>query len=712
MAPDDATSVRPPAAASEHRPAGGGIDRLRTRLAVPAGDLAWLAVAGGAVVLVASFAWLAPPLADLYPSPTDELFPLWRILIDPEPLEDVRSMLALATPVLLAGVLLALGTTRPSRPSLDPFVISLQVVGVVLLVIAVLEQPRGGPLLAPDYFDQYLLSAPNLIAGIVIGMLLAAVALRPPSWRWLGSVRESVGRASAWRWVPLAVAILVTAIWLLPAVNTDDTVGRAGFIATGHIPVQGDDYFAAVNGRTPLVDYISQYANLLPLVLEPLLKAVGPSITSVSISMCVLSAIGMVAIYGAFVQVTRGAWSALALYVPWVALSLFPWNDVGPYREFNGIYNGVMPARYFGPFLLALLCAISLRTRRVPTYALFLFAGLVLLNNYEFGIAALLALIAAVMAGWDRALPLRHRLLDLLLKGGAGLITAIALVSAITLVRAGELPDPALLTYYNRLFLRDSYGLQPMSSLGLHWALYATYAAALLIAAVRYVRAEPDRVLTGMLAFSAIFGLVTGMYFVGRSSQFQLMLLFPAWGLALALLAWTAAHSLRSAALDRTRLRRLLLPASVALAGFGVMVSAIDRLPQPQRQIDRLSDGGTTFELAPTERYIESVTQPGEDVLLIGTAPDHLVADRAGVVNVSPLNGVVSLFSPKEADRGLDQLEDDGGNVVIERTSALPPKSFPFSAIPEFATILRLRGYALVGENPALLIRVWRRESS
>ena len=42
---------------------------------------------------------------------------------------------------------------------------------------------------------------------------------------------------------------------------------------------------------------------------------------------------------------------------------------------------------------------------------------------------------------------------------------------------------------------------------------------------------RPDRVLTGMLAFSAIFGLVTGMYFVGRSSQFQLMLLFPAWGL-------------------------------------------------------------------------------------------------------------------------------------------------------------------------------------
>jgi hypothetical protein len=685
--------------------------RLRARIGTSAEDLAWLAVAGGAVVLAAAFAWLAPPLSDLYPAPTHDLFPVWRTLIDPEPLEDVRSMLALVSPVLLAGVVLALGTSRPSRPALDPFLISLQIVGVVLLVIAVLEQPRGGPLLPHDYFDRYLVSVPNLIAGVAIGLLLAAAALRPPSWRLLGSVREALGGGSAWRWVALALAILVTAIWLLPAVNTDGTATRAGLLAPGHFPVQGDDYFAVVNGRTPLVDYISQYANLLPLVLEPVLKAAGPSITSLSISMCMLSGIAMVAIYGAFAQVTRSLWSALALYVPWVALSLFPWNDSGTFREFNGVYYGVMPSRYLGPFLLALFCAISLRTRRIPTYALFLFAGLVLLNNYEFGIGALLALIAAVTAGWDRAVPLRRRMLDLILKGGAGLITAIALVCAITLVRTGELPDPALLTYYNRLFLRDSYGLQPMSSLGLHWALYATYAAALLIAAVRYVRDEPDRVLTGMLAFSAIFGLVTGMYFVGRSSQFQLILLFPAWGLSLALVAWTTAHSLRSAASDRTRLRRLILPATAALIGFGVMISAIDRLPQPQRQIDRLRDGGTPANLAPIEREVELWTHPGENILLIATAPDHLVAHRAGVVNVSPLNGVTSLFSPAEADRSLDQLEDSGGKVVIEGTSALSPIGFAFG-IPEFAIILRQRGYALVSEEPAFHLRVWRRRAS
>jgi hypothetical protein len=386
---------------------------------------------------------------------------------------------------------------------------------------------------------------------------------------------------------------------------------------------------------------------------------------------------------------------------------MYPWIDTGTYRESNGIYYGVFPARYFGPFLLAWLCALRLRGRQIPVFALFGFAGLIVLNNYEFGVGALLALIAAVAAGWDRGLPVRRRLTELIVQGGAGLLTALALVCAFTFARTGQLPDFSLLTYYNRLFLRESFGLSPMSSLGLHWALYATYSAVVVLAAVRYVRREPDTVLTGMLAFSGVFGLVTGMYFVGRSLQIQLMLLFPAWGLALALAAWTAAGSLRAARSDRVRLRRLLIPACAALIGLGVMVAAIARLPQPQRQVDRLSDGGTPQDLNPVERLVESWAKPGEHVLLIGTTPEHLIADRSRVVNVSPLNGITSLISPADADRSIDQLEDEGGDLVIERVSAPPPSEV--FRIPEFATILRQRGFTLIADDPTLHIRIWRR---
>jgi hypothetical protein len=667
-----------------------------------------MTVAAGALLLAAAFAWLAPPLSHLYPSPTHDEFPVWRVLIAPEPLEETRAILALGTPLLLAAVIVALGTARPSRQGLDGLIVPFQIGGVVLLVFAVLDQAQTGPLLDPNYFERYLVSTPILIAGIVLGILMTVVLVRPPAVTWPRSLASATARVGGWRWLALLVAVGVTAIWMLPAVNTDATVVRAGPLASSHIPIQGEDYFAAVNGRTPLVDYISQYANLLPILVEPVLRAANPSITSLSITLCVLSGAAMVAIYGAFVQITRGVWRGLALYVPWVALSLFPWNQVGSYREFNGIYYGVFPGRYFGPFILAFLCAFALRTRRLPTYALFAFAGLVVLNNYEFGMGALLALIVALAAGWDRAIPLRRRCLGLLVEGVAGLVMAAAIVSLLTLVRTGELPDPTLLTYFNRLFLRDSYGLEPMSSLGMHWLLYATYAAALLMAAVRYVRSEPDRVLTGMLAFSSIFGLVTGMYFVGRSSQYQLMLIFPAWGLSLALVAWTAAGALRSAAHDPLRLRRLVIPACVALIGLGVMVSTIARLPQPQQQVDRLRAGGTAPDLRPSERLIEARTQPGEDILLIGLGPEHLIADRAGVVNVSPLNSVTSLISPAEANRSIDELEDSGGNLVIERVSALPPGGFIFG-VPEFAEILRQRGFTLISEDPGSGIRVWRR---
>jgi hypothetical protein len=95
-------------------------------------------------------------------------------------------------------------------------------------------------------------------------------------------------------------------------------------------------------------------------------------------------------------------------------------------------------------------------------------------------------------------------------------------------------------------------------------------------------------------------------------------------------------------------------------------------------------------------------------VLIIGPLAEHLIADRAGVVNSSPLNGVTALFGPAEANRALDQLEDEGGIQVFERVSAPPAASLIFR-VPEFAAILRQRGYDLIAENPSLHIRVWQR---
>jgi hypothetical protein len=682
------------------------VARLRASYPRSAEDLAWLGSIVAAAPLAAAFAWLAPPLADLLPSPSHSFFSAWAYKVRPEPLEDVRAALALATPFAVAAGVLALGSRRPVRPSLDPLIIAAQVVGIVLLTWAIARQPRVLAPLPTNYLRPLLLSVYNLGAGALIGVVAAGFIV----W-WHGTAPKALTRLPGLLrrpWVVLALAALSTVIFLLPAVITDATVGQSGLFTSKGVGLHAEDYLAVINGRTPLVNYIAEYANLLPFAIAPLLAAFGSSMTAFTLLMCTLSAIALLAIFGVFTEVTRRPWLALVLYVPFLALALFPWHEDGVFRQFAGDYYAVLPDRLLGPFLLAWLCALSIRTRRVPAWALFLLAGLTVINNSEFGSGALVASAVAIFLGSNRSVPLRRRLVDIGRGAAIGLVGAVAIVCALTLVRTGSLPDPALVNYYSRLVLRQSFGLLPMPSLGLHWALYATYAAALVTAAVRYARDDPDRMLTAMLAFSGALGLTTGMYFVGRSTQVQLMILFPVWAFCLALVGWTGATALRAARADKVRLRRLLLPAVAALVGFGLMVSAIGRASPPWRQVSRLSLGGQpVYDMPNAQRFIEAHTVPGEHVLVIGTPVDHRLAERAGVVNVSPLNGLLALVSSVEADRALDQLRADDGTqvfeVVTERNSINK-----FIALPEFAVILRQHGYRLETQDPRTGMRLWR----
>jgi hypothetical protein len=653
---------------------------------------------------------VAPQLAKHYPTAEVQVFSTWRGLVRPEALEDVRGLLTLAAPFAVAGLVALLGSRRASRASLDWPIIAVQVAAVALLGLAVAEQSHRLPLVPSDYLEPLLIGVPNLVAGIVIGGVLTVLVLRWPggsagSLNWLRPLRDRA-------WLALPIAALVTAVFLLPAIVTDDTVGRSGRFATPQLLGYANDYFEAVNGRTPLVDYIGQYTSLLPLPLAPILAAFDSSVTAYSIAMCLLSGVALLAVFGVFSEVIRRPWVALALFVPFLALALFPWHDQGAAREFNGNYYAMLPDRLLGPFLLGWLVALAARGRVAP-WVLFGVAGLTVLNNAEFGVSALLSLAVAAAATYERGMVLERSVSETLIQAAAGLAGAVVLVCAVILIRTGNLPDPELLTYFNRLFLRGSFGLVPMKSLGLHWALYATYAAALVMAAARIVGRAPERTLTTMLAYSGSLGLLTGMYFVGRSVQLQLMILFPIWGLCLALVAWTAAISLRGARGDRARLRRLLLPAAAALIGLGVMIAAIDRVSPPWRQIERLLQSGTAVGDAPNaERFVEAHTQPGDPIFLIGTPLDHRVAERAGVTNFSPVSGDLFLITADTANRGLDSLEDDGGDQVFEAITAPSAVNRSLLKIPDFAVILRQRGYRLVVQDPSSGLRLWQRTAS
>jgi hypothetical protein len=430
------------------------------------------------------------------------------------------------------------------------------------------------------------------------------------------------------------------------------------------------------------------------------------SITSFTVIMSLVSIVALTAVYGALRNVVQRPWPALALYIPFLAMALQPWSVNGDVREFNGIYYPIMPERYLVPFVLAWLLARHLRRGSPPVWLLFGVAGLGVLNNFDFGMACLVALCLALPLGFDRELPFGPWLRTVAVEAAAGLAGSVVLVSLVILVRAGELPDFGLVGYVARLAGRG-FSFAAMPEWGLHWALYATYVGALLTAAVRCARAEPDRVLTAMLGFAGAFGLATGTYFGGRSLPWQLWGLFPAWGLALSLLGWTALGALRDAAADQPSLRRVAIAAFAALAGFGVMVASIDRFPLPWQQVERIRESGTAIhDYYGEQAFIEKQTDDGEHVLILGRDLEHRLAERAGVVNVSPWFGTLALLSPNETERAIDQLEESGGTKVF--MSILDYFAGP-DLNRHIEEAFRERGYEPVATEPGGTTVEWER---
>jgi hypothetical protein len=682
-----------------------GESSWRVRLA--AQDLAWLGLVPAAVITLAAIEWLAPALdGALAPSSSYHQFTGLGELFAPEPLEEARFLIAISAPVALAAVVMLLGAGRAGRRSLDPAIIVIQAV-ILAFVAWTVTKTNTDLAVFPDYIaarnylPAYLVGAPVLVAGIVIGIGATVLLFRDtrpgPRLRSLASSRLVQAR-----WLPASVAVVAGAIWLLPAVVTDANVGHTGLIF-GHVPIQFEDYMAAINGRTPLVNYVAWYSSLLPLLFAPVLSAFGSSITAFSLLECALSLAAVTCVYAAFVNVTKRRWAALVLFIPFLAITFVPWHiEPDHFRVYSGDYYAVFPNRLLGPFLVLWLFARHLRRGSPPLGIVYFAAGLTLLNNFEFGACCLLALGIASVLRIDRSAPLRAEIGDLLVQAAAGLIAALVLVSAITLIRVGELPDPSVLTYWSRLFGRQGYSLLPMAVWGFQWALYFTYLGALLVAAVRFIRVPEDRILTPLLAFVAIFGLTTGQYFGGRSEGTQLIVLLTVWGLNLALLTWLVWGSLRGA--EARSSRRYVLPAAAVLVGFGVMIASVARIPAPWQQLDRITSGGPhVLDRTAAQHFVEARTHPGEAVLVVSTRLDHRIAERAGVRNVSPWSSV-AFFSAQEVNRAVDNLQEEDGSKIFERYAA---NGAPQAGQVE--AMLRQAGFRLTETDPVTKLNLWVR---
>ena len=481
----------------------------------------------------------------------------------------------------------------------------------------------------------------------------------------------------------LLVAALV-AIWLSAAFNTEASVGDAE--ANHLIPWDMSETFAVLDGRTPLVDFHSQYAQLLPYVAAGSLRVFGASVGAWTATMIVLSGLALLAVYALFRRILRSSPLALAAFVPFLAGSAFLASGrLSPLEIFS-----VWPMRYGGAYVLAWLTTRHLEAAAPRRRWLLLAAGaLVAINNLEFGLAALGGTLAALVVCDPPRSP--RAALRLLGDLGLGLLAAAALVAALSLAQGGALPDFALLLEFPRLYGIGGWVLDPMPSASLHLAMYATYAAAIVLAAVRAVRGDdPDRpALTGMLAWSGIFGLGAGSYYVGRSNLLDLVVLFSSWCFALVLLAIVV---LRLAASGR----RPALPQLAVLFGCALFACAATQLPRPWNEVARVQRETTPIYKQPQAlALVKATTRPGEQVAIL-IPLGHRIAYDAGVDDVASYASSQQMPTAGQLERTLDALRDASATKLYVDSSITYPALLETAAGAGFVSRRRAGEYIML----------------
>jgi hypothetical protein len=506
---------------------------------------------------------------------------------------------------------------------------------------------------------RYFTPATLLVALLAPLLALALLRRRALAARVAGLARETPARRVA----AAALAGLFTVAWLLTAVDADGSLANTASGVAGHILWSLDEPFAILNGRTPLADFHSQYGQLWPYVAAGTMALFGASVGVFTVTMATGSGLALLAIYALLRRIVRSSLLALALYLPFVATGFFV--KIGPLEDRYGPANlySLWPIRYGGPYVLAWLLARQLDgaqgERDRHPWPLFLLAGLVCVNNPEFGAGALAGLAVALVA----VRPPRSRAAAgrLLAEAVGGLLGALALAALLTLVRSGSLPHLGWALEFSRLYGVGGWVLVPMPKIGIYLVLYITFAACIALAAVRLVRREADVVLTAMLLWSGVFGLVAGGYFAGRSHPQVLIDLFSPWALSLVLLTIAAVRALAARDWHRPQ------PAELAvLFGFGLAVCSLAQTPTPWSQLARVGDHATVaiFRQPAAAAFVAERTEPGEKVALL-IPLGHRIAYDTGRVNVSPYASIESMPTTQQLDRTIATLRREGGDKLF-----------------------------------------------
>jgi len=652
-----------------------------------AGETAWLLLLPALVLSLALVVVLGPPLGRLvFTGQRYTFWPSEHPVLIPKPTTLARFAL---TVVFTVGYAVAIPLLARRPPRLAPERIRIAVLAVQALSVLAL----AGLWIAQRGVDRFgggsdpsAFGWPTIAGAAALALLTAAVLADGRATARL----RAAGSGRRWAIACGALAAIATVLWLLPSIFTDTNIvyGQSGVFF--HLRTTYDEAMSVLDG--PLVNMAS-YGALVPYLVALPLAWSHASVAFFTSAMVALTALALLAVYGILRRLTGHPLAALALYLPFVAMSVFVVLGEAVERFDFGDYFAMFPVRYAGPYVLAWLLARQLGGERPRSVVpLFAFAGLVVLNNTDFGLPALGGLVLALLCA--RPPRTRAALGALATRAAAGLAIAYALVAVLTLARAGTLPRFEWLLAYARLFGLSGYQNLPTPTLGFHLVVLATYVAALALAAVRVAQREADATLTGMLAWCGTLGLGTGAYFVYRSHPDTLPAAYSIWALTLALLliATLRAGAARGALV-------LSLPTLALLFGFGVVACSLAQFPLPWQQVQRIARTSPIRPLATPEAvaFVRANAPPHSTVAIL-TPTGHRIAWGAEVTNVMGYTGMTQMPTVDQLDQTLAALRAGHGDMVF--------LGDPYP--PEAPAALQQAGFQLVASDPASRLIAFR----
>lgn len=645
----------------------------------------------------------------------------------PEPGEQLAYLLLLLAPLVLAAAVLT-GIRWEDDPRGGRFSGSLLVAGlagqVLLLSLIVVSLFRQ-----QEIYQYFAAWQWGLSVGIgLVALAIVLVGPRIADGQWTTSSLRAGLESGYGRAVSAIVVVAFTVAYVSTTVYRDANIASAPGTTPYHLVFTLEEFAAVLGGRTPLVDFVPQYASLLPQLAWPFLAVVGLSVTTMTIFFATLSAIALISVFLAFWRVTGSAALAAVLYLPFLSMTFVPAFRGGAQTATVGSYYAALPLRYFFPLLLTFLVVVLAPSARTWRAALILgvTAGLGLINNFEFGIAALGAVTVAVFVGvlssepeadrWWAVVVAEFRLLT-------GVVLAVLLFALATLVRSGSLPDLSQSLYFSRQFATSGFFMLPMPGpLGLHLVMYLTGAIALVMALVCGVRGSVrpggrGSASLALLGYTSVFGLGAGSYYVGRSHPFVLIAVFCAWALCSAALSVEVVGRLRLAELRLPARLLQAMPVAAVATLFALIATTLSGADVLAGQAGRLRVAESPSPLATLEMraFVRDCAASGENVMLLYPL-GHWIAADAGVENFFPYNLADSIITQQQVAEVVASLR------VHSVTSVFLGKLASTNSALAIKSALVGEGYALVAERPAAVpvaevladgeLELWRQPSA